>query len=254
MRRFGAVLLVAGLWGGDALAQKKPPKTPDPELAPVVRAPIEDKTFKPYVDPSLAPTPPPSAEVAAELEPAPREPVFSLMPKVGAAFPQVLNRLSTSFNVALELSYITPLFGHRLAVTVEGSYSEPTHNRTVADPRVPDGSVSYTIKEQTVGIYGGPRFYFLPLTERVLLYLGLGVRAQLVATRIDGTGGTADLGHHDETGTHFAWGGQLGGGFKVGPGHIALELQLISSPIDHLVTGGVNIGDLDLRAGYLLHF
>lgn len=237
---------------------------PPPEVAGVVPAavaPASETASGLKRAPGLEPTPPAppprsapvtEALVAAE-EPTRRGPVFSAMPKVGGVFPQVLNRLSTTFGVAVELAGILPFLGHRFAVTAELAYSQPAHTRTVEDSRVAGGSVSYRIKEDVLGISAGPRFFISPLTQRFIAYLGLVARLQLVATRVDGDAAGADLGHHDETGSHFAFGGQLGAGYQVGPGHITLELQMISSPLNHLVTGPVNIGDLAVRAGYLLH-
>ena len=188
---------------------------------------------------------------AESIRPAAR---FTIFPKLGAAFPQVLNRLETSFTGALELGFVSPWLGNRLALTVELSYAQPAHTRTVEDPRVANGTVSYTVQEKQLGLFFGPRFYFLPLSQTLVPYLGAGARVQFIASQLDAGAGVSTFGTHVETGTHLAFGAQAGLGYRLGPGHIALEIQLLLSPIDHLITGGVNIGDLSARAGYLLHF
>lgn len=199
----------------------------------------------------ITPTADPSADVARTIE---EPPSFALMPKVGGVFPQIMNRLQSSFVVALEANYLLPVLQRQLGFSVEGSYSQPSHTRTVEDPRVPDGSVTYRVRERTVGVYGGPKYFFRPLHSFFVPYAGAGVRAQFISSDASGAGGAENFGDHEETGTHVAFAGQVGAGLKLGPGHLALEVQLLSSPINHLVTGDVNIGDLGLRAGYLFHF
>ncbi len=204
----------------------------------------------------------PAPEPAAAAEPAPAAtnsetaeaaPIALAALKAGGLFPQVMSRLSTSFVIAVEGAWVTPLFGHKLAVGLELAFGQPPHARTVEDPRVPSGAYSYTVMERTLGLYVGPKYFFLPPGGRMVPWVGLGLRAQFVDSQLVGTAGEA-FGQHDETGTHLAFGGQAGFGHRLGPGLVALELQLISSPLDHLVTGAVNIGDLALRAAYVLTF
>ncbi len=210
-------------------------------------------------EPTTEPTEPTAetgAAVSAEVaKPAGSSPTsFALVPKVGGVFPQVLNRLGTSFVVGLEADYLLPVLERQLGLALEGSYSQPLHRRTVEDPRVPDGSVTYQVQEQVFGVYLGPKYFFFPLDSTVLPFASAGVRAQFLASQAQGSGGGNPFGRQKETGTHFAFALQGGAGFLLGPGHLVAELQFLSSPIDHLVTGDVNIGDLGLRAGYLLRF
>lgn len=199
----------------------------------------------------ITPMADPAAEATRETE---SPPSFLLMPKVGGVFPQVLNRLQSSFVVALEADYLLPVLKRQLGIAIEGSYSQPSHQRTVEDPRVPEGSVTFTVRERAFGLYGGPKYFFSPIESFFVPYVGAGVRAQFVASDASGSGGGEAFGDHKETGTHAAFATQLGAGLRLGPGHLALEVQFLSSPVNHLVTGNVNIGDLGLRAGYLLHF
>jgi hypothetical protein len=177
---------------------------------------------------------------------------FLVAPKLGGSFPQVLSRLSTSYTVALEVGYATPLFGERLVLSAEASYTQPPHARTLEDPRVGDGTTSYTVTERIFGMYAGPKLHFALPASRFILFAGIGVRAQLIASAIEATSGGEDFGRHTETGTHLAFAGLLGVGYRMGPGHLSLDLQLVSSPIDHRVTGDVDVGALSVRVGYLL--
>jgi len=196
----------------------------------------------------LAADAPPAVEATAS-----KPPVAIAALKVGGGFPQVMSRLSTTFNVSAEAGYITPLLEHQLAAVVELAYTQPPHSRTVQDPRVSSGSVTYNLVERTFGIYLGPKYFIFPLSRKLVPWASLGIRVQFVDSSFTGTAGNP-LGAHDETGTHVAFGGHVGCGYRVGPGFIAAELELISSPIDHLVTGNANIGDLALRAGYVMTF
>ncbi len=193
----------------------------------------------------------PTEKVATSAEPPP--PMLTAGLKVGGSFPQVLNRLSSTYSLAVEVGWLSPLLDHRLGIDLELAYSQPPHEQTVSDPRVPGGSYTYTTTEKALGLFIGPRYYFLPLRGTVVPWISLGVRAQFIDSSQKGSA-QQTFGQNDETGTHFAFGGQAGLGYHLGPGVLGLELQLISSPIDHLVTGKVDIGDLAVRATYLFTF
>lgn len=184
-----------------------------------------------------------------------RPPVILAALKAGGSFPQVLSPLSTSYSFAVEAAWITPLFGHRLALEVEAAYSAPERTVTATDPRLPgDGSFRYTVTEQTLGLFIGPKFFFLPLTRTLVPWVSLGVRVQFLRTGFVGDASAVDFGKQDETGVHAAYGGQLGLGYRLGPGLIAIEVQVISSPIDHSITGKADVGDLAARLAYVLSF
>lgn len=229
--------------------------------APVPKAtPTPEPTEQPAVAQREEPAPPPPETVssppavAGEQTAGRAAPMATVSLKAGAAFPQLLNRLGTSMAGAVELGYLTPLLDHRLAVALELAFSEPVHQRSLEDPRVTGGAVSYTVRERTLGVFLGPKYYFLPLAEPIAAFAAAGVRAQLLSSQLDADAGGSAFGRYLESGNHAAFAGQAGVGYQLGPGHAALELQMISSPIEHLVTGKVDVGDLTLRAGYLLHF
>jgi len=199
------------------------------------------------------PTSPPSATEAVSPAAEPTPPNLTIGLKAGGIFPQVMNKLSSTYSFALEVGWLLPFLNHQLAIVVEGAYSAPPRTLTVDDPRVATGSYKVTLTERTIGVYVGPKYYFLPLRGTFIPWISIGVRAQFIDSQV--VGGTDQaFGQHDETGTHFAFGGQAGIGYHLGPGFIGLEVQLISSPLDHLVTGKVDVGDLAVRAAYHLAF
>ncbi len=185
-----------------------------------------------------------------------KAPVVLAAIKAGGLFPQVLNPMSTSYTLAAEVGWITPLLNSQLALSVEVDYDGPSRtNSSVSDPRLPSGgSYTYTITEKTLGVYVGPKYFILPTSRDFVPWLSLGVRVQFIDSHIVANASGADFGTEDETGTHLAYGGQLGAGYHLGPGFLALEVQFISSPIDHFVTGKANVGDLDVRLGYVVAF
>lgn len=178
-----------------------------------------------------------------------KPPVLVAALKGGGVFPQVLNRLSTTYSFGVELGWLLPILNRQLSLSAELAYSAPAHDQTVSDARVPGGSYSYTVVEKTLGLYIGPKYYLFPVSGRLTPWLSVGVRVQFIDSQMVGAA-DQPFGQHDETGTHVAFGGQVGIGYRVGPGFILLELQMISAPLDHLITGKVDIGDLAIRVGY----
>ncbi len=272
MSRLCLVVLLSLAATASAAQQKKAGKAPPPPPAkaaqpealapPPAPEPVKAEVVKAEAPPAPMPAPEPapvaaSAPVVAAIEPTPApvaaRPRFEAGVKAGGIFPQVLGRLSTNFSVALDLAWLTPLVDGKLALAAEVAYSQPSHAETITDPRVPDTSYSYTVTERTLAVFIGPRFFFLPPGGRMVPWVSLGVRAQFIDSKLVGQAGVP-FGLHDETGTHLAYGGNAGFGYRLGPGLLGLELQLISAPLDHLVTGQVDIGDLAVRAAYLFTF
>lgn len=198
---------------------------------------------------ALASSEPAVPETQSAAPPAP--PTLTAGLKLGGIFPQVMSRLSTSYSLGVEVGWVVPALNRQLAVALECAYSAPPRTFTVEDPRVSGGSYTVTITERTVGLYLGPKYYLLPVRGTLVPWASVGLRVQLIDSQVVGGAGQA-FGQHDETGTHLAFGGQVGVGYRLGPGFVGLELQLISSPLDHLVTGRVDVGDLAVRAAY--HF
>lgn len=193
----------------------------------------------------------PSGPTEVEAKAAPSAPNLTVGLKAGGIFPQVLNRLSSTYTVALEVGWLLPILNRQLALVVEGAYSAPATSVSVEDPRVASGTYQYELIEQTFGLYAGPKYYFLPLRGTFIPWVSVGIRAQFIESQLSGLS-EQPFGAQQEQGTHVAFGGQAGLGYHLGPGFLGLELQLISSPLDHLVTGKVDVGDLSVRAGY--HF
>lgn len=257
-----AVLFVI-LIGASAAAQSstKAPATSKPKLEmPPPPAgtsqpePTDTSTLTPLVEePRAAGQAPPRATAsAAPTGPATRR--LLVLPKAGGMFPQVLNRLDTSWAAAIELGLLTPVLDNRLAAVVELGFSMPSHTRTVTDSRLPGGDASFTVVERTYSAFLGPKFFILPSDAQITAFAAAGLRGNLVESHLEADSADSDFGKHLERGTHLAYVAQAGGGMRLGPGHAVLELQFVSLPMQHLITGKANLGSLAARAGYLFQF
>jgi hypothetical protein len=232
---------------------------PAPAANPPTAKPPEPAKAEAVSPPAEAPeSPTPEVALKTEaVETTKRPPVVFGAIKLGGALPQIFsNHLSPTFTLAAEADWLSPLelaLG-RLALELELAYSNPFYTNTVSDTRLPGGSYTYTTNEQALGIFVGPKYFILPADRTIVPWASLGVRIQFIDSHLDGSASGAEFGTVDETGTHLAFVAQIGGGYRLGPGLLCVELQLLSSVIRHLVTGRVNIGDLDLRLGYSLTY
>ena len=196
-------------------------------------------------------------EPVAEAAPV-SPPVFLLSIRVGAFVPQVFNRLDASFTVSLGIGYVLPFLDYRVAIVVDGFYTRPERSETLMDPRLPAPSTyRYGLVQNDISLFAGFLVHFTDLARETFVpYAGLGARVHFLWTEIDGSSGatTNTTGFHRETSTQGGGAVRLGLGIRVGPGLIALDAELSLAPLDHLITGGANIGALGIAAGYTFVF
>lgn len=203
------------------------------------------------------PAPPAVAEesVVAD-EPAPAAPAAQparawAALTVGAIVPQAFNRLG--FAASPELSGGAYLLDGRLGLGGTLSYAQPSHTRTLADPRVPAGSYSFTLTTRDLRIGVGAQWHFKAASEKLSPYAGARVKLHLVGSTTDGTAGSA-FGEHSEQSTTIGgapYGGLL---YRVGPGALVGELEVDLAPINQRVTGDANISALAFKVGYGMVF
>lgn len=209
------------------------------------------------------------SEVAASadtVEPPPSSSSSSVSPPTvlisirgGVFVPQVFNRLDTSFTVGLGVGYVLPFLDYRVAIVLDAFYTRPERQQlTLMDPRLPGGSAggsySYNMVQNDISMFIGFLVHFTDLARDLIIpYAGLGARVHFLWSDIDGnSSGGQVLGSHRETSTQGGGAIRVGCGIRVGPGMIALDLELGLAPLDHLITGGSNIGNLAVSAGYTL--
>jgi hypothetical protein len=178
---------------------------------------------------------------------------FLIAVKAGGVFAEPFSRLGASYLVDLEIGYALPVLKHRLAITLEGMFTDPEANGTNTDPRLDasTGGVYSWHLEQRELILGASLVYRHPL-GRWTPYVGLGPRLFLLQSKVNGTAGNAKISASTESSTKVGAGIPLGVGVRLGPGDLFLEASWNEAAIDHRATGDSNTGFLSLALGYRL--
>ncbi|MFI5288558.1 MAG: hypothetical protein ACHQ17_02865 [Polyangia bacterium] len=198
-------------------------------------------------------TEPPAATVTAPQHKKDRGD-FLIAVKIGALFPQAFSKLETSYLVDLELGWALPVLKHRLAISLDGAFTDPQADGQTTDPRLDASGGSYTWHlEQRELMFGLTLWYRHPI-GRFIPYIGAGPRLFLLESRVRGQAGSAGIITSSEESTKIGAGIPLGFGVTVGPGHLFAEVALNIAPIDHRTTGDDNTGSLSLSLGYRLVF
>ena len=167
----------------------------------------------------------------------------------GALIPQVFNLLDASYTAGLGVGYVLPFLDYRVAIVLDAFYTAPQRSQTLMDPRLASGSYQYTMTQNDVAMFLGFLVHFTDLArDLVVPYAGLGARVHFLWSDVDGTSGGHPLGFHRETSTQGGGAIRVGCGIRVGPGLIALDVELGLAPLDHIITGGSNIGALNVAA------
>lgn len=247
------VLLFVALLGAPALAQQP---AAVPPTAPPPAAGVSTPSVTPPPAPALPPEPAPAATVIAAKPKRDRGEVM-LAVKAGVFLPQAFSKLETSYLVELEVGYALPVLKHRLAIAIEGAFTDPQLDGTTTDPRLDAAGGSYNWHlEQRELILGLTLYYRHPI-GRWIPYVGVGPRLFLLESLVSGQAGQmmpAGINTSTEESTKVGAGIPIGFGVTLGPGHLFAELALDIAPIDHRTTGDTNTGALSLSAGYRLMF
>lgn len=203
--------------------------------------------------PTPAPASAPVATVTASQKKKDRGD-FTVAVKVGALFPQAFSKLETSYLVDLEIGWALPVLKHRLAITVDGAFTDPQANGSTSDPRLDASGGTYSWHlEQRELMFGLTLWYRHPI-GRWIPYIGVGPRLFLLESLVNGKAGSAGIVTSSEDSTKVGAGIPIGVGFTLGPGHLFAELALNIAPIDHRTTGDDNTGSLSLSLGYRVVF
>ncbi|MSP59515.1 MAG: hypothetical protein EXR72_04085 [Myxococcales bacterium] len=187
------------------------------------------------------------------VKPAPPKPLGPLVvgARVGGSFPGAFNKLGSTFLVELELGWQLPFLGRRLGIFGEVSYTQPGASGTRSDPRLASGMASWQLTERDLGLTVGAKFQ-QPIGQWILLYGGVGAKVHLTRHIVTATSGGADLGENSEDSTRLGLLLRLGGGLRLGPGAVVIELQYEYTPVHHLITGDDNTASLAAALGYTL--
>jgi hypothetical protein len=168
-----------------------------------------------------------------------------LAPKVGLF--KSTTRLEVAPYYALEVGYVTPLLNRRLAIVVEGSFSQPEVSGTLSDPRVTRGDVQYTLTEREIAILLSAMYRFEGALGSITPYASAGPGLYLHQATTQALGATT-VEKKGTVGFQFLGGADL----RLGPGGLFLEAHYHFAPGDFVTTGNANIGGFLAALGYRL--
>jgi hypothetical protein len=153
----------------------------------------------------------------------------------------------------LELGYALPPLDRAIEIFFAGQYSMPGDDGTAAEPdaRLPgDGNFSYELTQQMLTLTLGALYRFDLGSDLVMVYGGLGGRAYLMKTQIDGEVDGQAFGENEETQTDFGLVLLAGLDVFVGPGALLGELSYGFAAVDGFVLRDTNVGSFALSVGY----
>jgi hypothetical protein len=204
------------------------------------------------VDARADATPAATAATSAPAEGAPNGfPALEISLKAGGHFPQVTNKLGTSFDGILKVGYGVAL-DHRLQLFIEGGYTQPTHETSATDPRLAAAGADYktTLTVKTLSTNLGLAYWIPAGSSFVNPYAGAAFHVAFVKSVVEGSGGGQSFGENDETSTQYGGLAFGGVGLRLGPGLLLGELRFTYAGISEKVTGSANIGALSALIGY----
>ena len=200
---------------------------------------------KPVAKPAAPPAASTAPEIGSQAAPKGR---FLIAPKLGLWVPT--SALSAAPMVGVEVGYVTPALGDRLAVVLELDWARPRTSGPVSDPRLSSSPQPWALGNATVGVLLSAVYRFEDLVPGLSPYGGAGPglffhRAAMVAF------GNRYLETEGKLGFQLF----AGADYTVGPGAVFLELRYHYVQIDLLSTGDVNAGGFVLPGvGYRLRF
>lgn len=171
--------------------------------------------------------------------------------KAGADFSQPFNELGTSPTVELEIGWLIPKLDRSIQLVLAGQWAAPKGDGALAaDPRLPgDGVASWDVEQQHARLSLGA-LYRIPVGSTIRPYVGLGARAWLVETKIDGAADGQAFGEYTEKSTEIGVYGTLGGEWHTGYGALLLEFQGGWAPYDRTIYADSAVGTLAIDLGW----
>lgn len=197
--------------------------------------------------PATSPPAAASADSSAEAKTPGKPWTIGIAPRVGVTIPT--SKLGAMAVAGLHVGAAVAAQG-KLVVGIDASWSRPGRDGSVMDPRVPSPA-TYSI-DQTEILVGLSVGYRLGGAERKLVpWIAGGPIVHILHTRE-----TTSIAPGENTAHAVEAGLQVGGGvdYLVGPGFVVGDLRIIYSPLDNVLTGDSNAGNVVVAAGYRLVF
>ena len=175
-----------------------------------------------------------------------REQRLSVFPSAGILLSQ--SQLSPSPVVGLEMGYILPWLGRRMAATCTVEWFGPAREGDSDDSRILEETYHYEIRSAVIPVLFGVRYFFPvknPLSVSGFLRLGPAY-ARVETTAFDFA--------VEETDTVLAASTGAAIGVQAGPGAVSLEAAYQYSGVDFISSGEQNISGPRLLMGYFFAF
>ncbi len=151
----------------------------------------------------------------------------------------------------LAIDVATPLAEHRFLIGLDLSFTRPSHDAAVMDPRLPGGETSYTIHEQEFGIAVRASYRFAGADATLVPWAGAGPLVHMLKSTE-----TTRAAPGDNTAASTELGVEAGGGvdLRVGPGFVTGDVRLAYTKLAHTITGDTNAGKVAIALGYRFVF
>lgn len=171
--------------------------------------------------------------------------------KAGADFSQPFNELGTSPTAELEIGWLIPGMDRSFQLLFAGQWAAPKGDGALdADARLPgDGVASWDVEQQHARLSLGA-LYRIPVGKTIRPYVGLGVRAWLVETKMNGSADGQAFGEYTEKSTEIGGFGSLGGEWHTEYGALLLEFQGGWAPYDRTIYSDSAVGTLAIDLGW----
>ncbi len=161
--------------------------------------------------------------------------------------------LSPFVAVGLEVGWVTPVAGHRLAVVLDADGTQPTKTGSEPDPRVAGGSYTWKLTEQELAIMPALIYRLTGVLPAVVPYGGIGPRVLFARSTVRDNGAPTIMETREQS-TRIGVGIPLGAELRLGPGCAIGELLLQYGTLNHTATGDANTGAVSLAVGYRILF
>ena len=137
---------------------------------------------------------------------------------------------------------------------IDVGYSQPTHGATVSDPRVPGGQYNFTLTEQELTIFLGPKIFIGRVDRDVIGFIAAGLKIYGLRSTENASAQGQSFGTNQELALTYGGAARGGVGKRAGPGRIIAELEVAYAPVPETLTGSSNVADVGVQVGYLFVF
>lgn len=198
-------------------------------------------------EPTTSQPPAPSVDASAGSKGPGKHWTVGIAPRVGVTIPT--SKLGAMAVVGVHVGAAVAARG-KLVVGFDASWSRPGRDGSVMDPRVPSPA-TYSIDQSEILVGLSVGYRLAGAEKKLVPWIAGGPILHVLHTRE-----TTSIAPGENTARAVEAGLQVGGGvdFLVGPGFVVGDLRVIYSPLDNVLTGDSNAGNVVVAGGYRLVF